>query len=112
VGNVILGVPFHFNHEDLRPFYTGSFWGLLRPFALLIGLISLLMLIRHGALYTALKVDEPVAGRAVTVASVASWLMVILFIVATIWVYFMKGYVITSDINHNGDSNPTNKTVI
>ena len=33
-GNLLQGVPFHFD-DNLRVFYTGSFWELLNPFALL-----------------------------------------------------------------------------
>jgi cytochrome d ubiquinol oxidase subunit II len=35
-GNLLQGVPFHFD-VFLRSYYTGSFWGLLNPFALLAG---------------------------------------------------------------------------
>ena len=36
MGNVLLGVPFHFD-DTLRNFYTGSFFDLLNPFAILCG---------------------------------------------------------------------------
>ncbi|MDQ0995893.1 cytochrome d oxidase subunit CydB [Phyllobacterium ifriqiyense] len=48
VGNVIQGVPFRFNNE-LRIFYEGSFFGLLNPFALLCGVLSVAMLVMHGS---------------------------------------------------------------
>jgi len=35
----------------MRIFYTGSFWALLNPFALLAGLLSVSMLIMHGAVF-------------------------------------------------------------
>jgi cytochrome d ubiquinol oxidase subunit II len=35
-GNLLLGVPFHFD-GDQRSYYTGSFFALLNPFALLAG---------------------------------------------------------------------------
>ena len=38
-GNLLQGVPFHFD-RDLRAFYTGTFWQLLNPFALLAGVVS------------------------------------------------------------------------
>src|SRR6185436_18910518 len=38
-GNLLLGIPFHFD-GDQRSFYTGSFIGLLNPFALVAGLGS------------------------------------------------------------------------
>lgn len=112
VGNVLLGVPFHFDKFSLSPTYTGNFFGLFRPFAILTGLISLAMLIRHGAIYTALKVDHPVSDRSVKVACWAAYIMVGLFIIALIWGYFIKGYVITSKINYIGYSNPFHKAVI
>ncbi len=48
VGNTLQGVPFRLD-EDLRIFYDGSFFGLLNPFALLCGLLSVAMLVTHGA---------------------------------------------------------------
>ena len=53
-GNLLQGVPFHYN-ENLRVFYTGSFFGLLNPFALLTGVVSLSMLIMHGAVFLTIK---------------------------------------------------------
>ena len=63
MGNVLQGVPFRFNN-DLRIFYEGSFFGLLNPFALLCGLISVAMLVMHGGAWLALKTSGPVAERA------------------------------------------------
>ena len=54
-GNLFLGLPFHIDALS-RPVYTGSFFALLHPFALLVGLVSLSMLLMHGASYAALKV--------------------------------------------------------
>ena len=47
-GNLLQGVPFHFD-ADLRVYYTGSFFALLNPFALLAGVVSVAMLAMHGA---------------------------------------------------------------
>ena len=38
-GNLLQGVPFHFD-ASMRSYYTGSFWALLNPFALLAGVVS------------------------------------------------------------------------
>jgi cytochrome d ubiquinol oxidase subunit II len=62
-GNLFLGLPFHFDVLQ-RPVFTGNFFTLLRPFALLAGVVSLAMLIMHGSTYAALKVGEPLASRA------------------------------------------------
>ena len=53
-GNLLKGVPFYFDN-DMRIFYTGSFWALLNPFSLATGLVSLSMLIMHGAVYLQLN---------------------------------------------------------
>lgn len=58
VGNVLLGVPFHLN-DMLMPRYDGNFLikflGLLRPFALLAGVVSFSMLLMHGAAWLSLN---------------------------------------------------------
>ena len=51
---LFLGVPLRFD-VTLRMTYEGGLIGLLRPFALLCGLVSLSMLLMHGATYLALK---------------------------------------------------------
>ena len=48
----------------MRPVYTAGFLHLLQPFALLAGVVSLSMLVMHGAAYAALKVGEPMSARA------------------------------------------------
>src|SRR5690606_38256997 len=48
VGNVLLGAPFHFD-ISMRIFYTGNFFQLLMPFALLAGLVSVGMIATLGA---------------------------------------------------------------
>ncbi|HTY50626.1 MAG TPA: cytochrome d ubiquinol oxidase subunit II [Steroidobacteraceae bacterium] len=83
-GNLFLGLPFHFD-ELRRPLYTGGFVGLLTPFALLSGLVSLSMLIMHGCTYAALKVGEPMALRATQVGRAAAAVFVVVFIVTGVW---------------------------
>jgi cytochrome d ubiquinol oxidase subunit II len=64
-GNLLQGVPFAFD-EFLRPYYGGNFFGLLNPFALLAGVVSLSMLVMHGAVYLQMRTDGPIAERART----------------------------------------------
>jgi len=110
-GNVILGVPFSFD-ETLRMSYAGSLFGLLNPFALLCGLVSVAMLVMHGGTYLALKAGEPVVGRAKSLARYAALAMVVLFMLAGIWVAKgIDGYQLAGVIAHDGPSNPLLKTV-
>jgi cytochrome d ubiquinol oxidase subunit II len=109
-GNLFLGVPFHI--DDLgRPVYTGAFISLLHPFALLAGAVSLAMLAMHGATYAALKVGEPMAGRARRAASIAAVVLLVAFTVAGVWLMRLEGLTISGAVDLAGPSNPLRKTV-
>ena len=60
LGNVLQGVPFRLA-PDMRIYYEGTFFGLLNPFALLAGLVSLCMLLMHGASWLVFKTEGDVA---------------------------------------------------
>ena len=111
VGNVLLGVPFHFD-DSQRVFYTGSFFGLLTPFALLAGLLSVAMLVAHGASMLVLKTDGPVAERSARLGSIAALVSFALFAAGGAWVALgLPGYAITSPLVTDGASNPLLKSV-
>jgi len=110
VGNVLLGVPYHFD-DSMRIFYTGSFFGLLTPFALLAGLLSVAMLVAHGAAMLVIKTDGPVAERSARYGSIAALVAFVLFAAAGAWVAFgLPGYEVTSTQATDGDTNPLLKT--
>lgn len=110
-GNLLLGAPFEFD-QNLRPTYTGSFWGLLTPFAVLCGLVSVAMLLNHGSTWLQLKTDGPLQARARQVSTVLSVATAVLFVLAGLYVaYGVDGYVITSTVDTSAASNPLNKTV-
>ncbi|GLU25835.1 MULTISPECIES: cytochrome d ubiquinol oxidase subunit II [Brucella/Ochrobactrum group] len=111
VGNVLQGVPFRFN-DDLQIFYDGTFFGLLNPFALLCGVISLTMLIMHGSAWLVLKTTGVVQARARAYGSVAALLTSVLYVIAGVisW-YWVSGYKITSAVVTGGPSNPLRKAV-
>lgn len=111
VGNVLLGVPFRFD-DTLRPFYEGTLVGLLNPFALMCGLLSVAMLVLHGAAWLGMKADEPVAGRARALGVYAAAAVIVLFALGGILTaFFVQGYVVTSTMDPDGPSNPLLKDV-
>ena len=110
VGNVLLGAPFHFD-DSMRIFYTGNFFQLLMPFALLAGLVSLGMIVTHGATLIAGRTEGVLAQRAQTYGIWAGLATLALFALGGVWVAFMNGYVVTSTIDPNGPINPLGKTV-
>ncbi len=112
VGNVLLGVPYHFD-DSMRVFYTGSFFGLLMPFALLAGLLSVSMLVAHGAAMLVLKTDGPVAERSARYGALAALVAFVLFALGGVWVAFgLPGYQVTSTQVTDAASNPLLKTVV
>ncbi|KTC96264.1 cytochrome d ubiquinol oxidase subunit II [Legionella feeleii] len=110
VGNVLQGVPFHFD-DSLRPFYTGTFLALLNPFALLCGLLSVCMLAMHGAFFINVKTEGNIQQRAITAGKSCAALTIVLFICGGLWVYYgIDGYILTNLPLHDGPSNPLYKT--
>ncbi|PWE48839.1 cytochrome d ubiquinol oxidase subunit II [Thioclava sp. NG1] len=115
VGNVLQGVPFELN-DMLMPLYPGNFimklLGLLNPYALLAGVVSLSMLMMHGAAWLSVKTEGAVKVRATEIGSVAGMAAFVAYIVAGIWLAFgIKGYHVTSVVPANGPSNPLFSTV-
>lgn len=110
LGNVLQGVPFRLTPE-MYIHYDGSFFGLLNPFAVLCGLVSVSMLVTHGAAWIRIKTEGPVAERARAVGSVTALLTAVLFGLAglALWMW-VDGYQITSAIQTTGPSNPLFKT--
>jgi cytochrome d ubiquinol oxidase subunit II len=110
VGNVLLGAPFHFD-DTMRAFYTGNFFQLLMPFALLCGLVSLLMIATQGASVIVGRTEGALAERARTFGIWAGLGTIVLFALGGVWVGFLDGHVVTSVIDPNGPINPLAKTV-
>ncbi|MBK9130084.1 MAG: cytochrome d ubiquinol oxidase subunit II [Gammaproteobacteria bacterium] len=95
-GNLLQGVPFQYD-EMMRPSYTGSFFGLLNPFALLAGVVSLSMLVMHGAVFLQVRTEGVIYARARTAARIAGSVMIVAFALAGAWLYLgVEGYRIVS----------------
>ncbi|KAF0836392.1 cytochrome bd-I ubiquinol oxidase subunit 2 apoprotein [Methylovorus glucosotrophus] len=110
-GNLLLGLPFHYD-DTLRSFYTGSFWALLNPFALLCGLVSLTMLLMHGAIYLQLRTEGVVQKRAARAARISGITCAILFALAGLWLAAgIEGYRLLQIPDVNSAINPLHKTV-
>ena len=110
-GNLFLGLPFRFD-DDLRMSWQGGLFDLLHPFALLAGLVSLSMLLAHGACWAALKADHLIAVRAVRMARWLTLLYAALYVLAGIWLaYGIPGFAIAGAVASEGVSNPLYKQV-
>lgn len=110
-GNLLQGVPFQFD-AFLVPTYTGSFFALLNPFALLVGVVSSAMITAHGAIYLAHRTEGVIQQRALKAQRFASWITTIAFVGAGIWLHAaIAGYRITSRIEPGALPDPLAKTV-
>ncbi|RUM54733.1 MAG: cytochrome d ubiquinol oxidase subunit II [Marinomonas sp.] len=109
-GNLLQGVPFQFD-EYLRVTYTGSFFALLNPFAILCGLVSLLMLVTQGGGWLLLKTEGNLFAKVRKATMVSGVLTAVLFALAGVWLaYGIDGYVITSEFDGNSAMTPLMKT--
>ncbi|MBK1687560.1 cytochrome d ubiquinol oxidase subunit II [Rubrivivax gelatinosus] len=112
-GNLLQGVPFHFD-RFLVPTYTGSFWQLLNPFALLAGGVSSAMITMHGGVYLAHRTEGAIQARAVKAAVGAAVLTVVGFVAAGAWLRWggIEGYAISSALDPAALPDPLAKTVL
>ena len=110
-GNLLQGVPFQFD-DTMVSTYSGSFWQLLNPFALLAGVVSSAMITLHGGAYLAHRTEGLIQARTVNAAVAAAIVMVVSFIAAGVWLCGMDGYRITSVINPGALADPLSNTVL
>ena len=111
MGNALEGAPFRFD-ETMRMSYEGTLFGLLNPYALICGLVSVAMLTLHGGAYLALKTEGIVAARASRFGALAGIALIVLFATAGAWTaYGIDGYRIVGTLAHDAASNPLAKTV-
>jgi cytochrome d ubiquinol oxidase subunit II len=71
-GNILRGLPI-----DAPGTFQGTFLGLLNPYAILVGVLSLLLFVMHGAIYMTLKSDGELRARSARVAS-RLWIAVLI----------------------------------
>jgi len=110
-GNLFLGVPFRYD-ETLRMTYEGNLLGLLRPFPLLAGIVSLSMVLMHGAAWAAVKFDESLAHRAEKVLRLVAPIFVVSYVACGVWLAFgVTAYSVQNAVT-DAASNPLLKDVV
>jgi len=78
-GNIVRGIPI-----NAQMTYTGDFFGLLNPYALVAGVFGLVVMTLHGAVYLALKTENALTTRAREVASKLAYVALALYVVALV----------------------------
>ncbi|MFT7724628.1 MAG: cytochrome d ubiquinol oxidase subunit II [Roseateles sp.] len=112
-GNLLQGVPFQFD-DYLVSTYTGSFWQLLNPFALLAGGVSSAMITMQGGVYLAHRTEGTIQARAARAARGAALLAVLAFVGAGLWLRFggIEGFAMVQAPDPNALPDPLAKVVV
>ncbi|HZJ48726.1 MAG TPA: cytochrome d ubiquinol oxidase subunit II [Acidimicrobiia bacterium] len=84
-GNLVRGLQI-----DAAGEYVGGFWALLNPYALVMGITSLVLFTLHGSLFLSLKAKGVVYDRAVSVAKPLSIATTVVLALAMIWSYALS----------------------
>jgi len=86
-GNILRGIPI-----NGAAMFTGTFLGLLSPYAILIGVLTLALFTMHGALYLLMKTEGDLRERLKRV-STRTWVaFVVLYVIATVATFFVSPF--------------------
>jgi cytochrome d ubiquinol oxidase subunit II len=110
IGNVLQGVPFGFDEFMVINNQIG-FFSLFSPFALLCGLVSVTMLITHGATFLAIKTEGVILKRTQKFLIILPPITIILFAIGGLFLNAIDGYKLVSFAGTLADSNPLAKEV-
>lgn len=86
-GNILRGLPINEVNGQLRfvPGFFGGFFGLLNPYSVFIGILSLALFTMHGSIYLALK-SQGVQQERLRRQALPLWMAVlVLYVIATGW---------------------------
>lgn len=87
IGNILRGLPL-----DKEGTFTGTFTGLLNPYALLTGVLSVALFVMHGAAWLRMKTEGDLQYRLGQWVS-KSWIaFVLLYLAATVYTFFEARY--------------------
>jgi cytochrome d ubiquinol oxidase subunit II len=86
-GNLVRGVPIG---PDFA--WKGTFLGLLNPYPLLIGIVTCVLLLMHGALYLWMKTEGELSDRLGRIAIYAYFLFLLLYGIATAATVFVSPF--------------------
>jgi len=86
LGDLLAGLPIAASNE-----FTGSFWNLLTPYGLWLGLTLLVLCLLHGATFLSLKSTGVVRERSARLAGRLVWPSLLLVLVYALWTVSISG---------------------
>lgn len=91
LGNVLNGLILDANYN-----YTGTFFDLLNPFAVLIGLLVVVTIMTHGASYLVARIDSDLQERAKIWFNYSWIIMIVLFILVNLVMIVFQGQLLVN----------------
>jgi cytochrome d ubiquinol oxidase subunit II len=86
LGDLLVGLPLNQAGD-----FTGTFWSLLTPYGLLMGVTLLVLCLLHGAAFLALKTDGDVRARSFAAAATLRWVALVVVLVEGAWTFSLSG---------------------
>jgi cytochrome d ubiquinol oxidase subunit II len=87
LGNILRGIPI-----DATGSFTGSFLGLLNPYSITVGILTLVLFVMHGAIYMTMKTSDNHRQWMMKWIT-PSWVaFIVLYSVATLATFFEAGF--------------------
>jgi cytochrome d ubiquinol oxidase subunit II len=84
LGDLLAGIPIGSNQE-----YTGTFWNLLTPYGVFLGLTLVSICVLHGSMFLSLKTSGHVRSRAGTIARRAAPVTALFVLAFALWTQLM-----------------------
>ena len=91
IGNILRGIPI-----DADGMFTGTFFTLLNPYSILVGVLSLILFTMHGSIYMTMKTSDKQLERMKNIAPRLWIAFVSLYVLTTIYSFFEAGYLFES----------------
>lgn len=95
LGNIVLGIPVDIHRE-----YAGTFWTLLNPYSIFIGIVAVLILKQHGGLYLLNKIEGNMLETQHQKIKRIWIYSTIAFLILFFWTFFGKTELLTNYQNH------------
>ncbi len=95
VGNILRGIPL-----DENGLFTGTFFTLLNPYSILVGVLSLVLFTMHGAIYMTLKASGDQLEKMKNIAPRMWIAFVSLYVLVTIYSFFEAGFLFESVLSN------------
>jgi cytochrome bd ubiquinol oxidase subunit II len=87
IGNILHGVPIDANGN-----YLGTFLGLLNPYSIGVGFLSVVLFTMHGAIYLAAKAEHDLRARCQKIATSLWIVFVALYVLMTLWTWLTSSF--------------------